>query len=143
MGEGGSIGFATDLGRVTPELVKLFKGDGSGGGAVEGGVRGGVDVLAIESNYCPRMQAASGRPGFLIERITGGRGHLSNHQAAEAIRAIEPREHVVLLHLSRQCNDVGLVASLHEGSDYHVTISSQDVPTRWVPIRGSRVPGSV
>ncbi len=121
---GGSLGFATDLGRATPELINLF---GSGPRP--------VDVLAIESNYCPRLQAASGRPDFLIHRITGGHGHLSNHQAAEAIRQIDPREHVVLLHLSQQCNQVSLVAALHEGADYHMTIASQHTPTRWIPIR--------
>jgi len=122
---GGSLGFATDLGRVTPALVGLFRSGGDG-----------VDVLAIESNYCPRMQATSGRPHFLVERITGGYGHLSNQQAVEAIREIEPRDHVVLLHLSRECNSAELVAAMHAGADYHVTISTQDEPTRWVRIAG-------
>ena len=129
---GGSLGFATDLGHVTKGLIELFGGGG------EGGAPGAVDVLAIESNYCPRMQASSGRPGFLIHRITGGHGHLSNHEAAEAIRAIEPREHVVLLHLSRDCNQVSLVAAMHEGSDYHLTIATHEQPTRLVPIRAGR-----
>lgn len=122
---GGSLGFATDLGTVTPSLIDLFST-----------AQSSVDVLAIESNYCPRMQALSGRPDFLIHRITGGGGHLSNQQAAEAIRAIEPRHHVVLLHLSRDCNRVDLVAAMHEGADYHVTITSQHEPTRWIRIAG-------
>jgi len=125
---GGVLGFATDLGRVTRELVELFKNNGRG-----------VDVLAIESNYCPRLQAGSGRPEFLVHRITGGRGHLSNAEAIEAIRAVEPREHVVLLHLSRDCNRVDLVASMHEGSDYHVTITSQAERTRWISVRAPRI----
>ncbi len=119
---GGTLGYATDLGRVTDELIEHMRG---------------VDVLAIESNYCPKLQAASDRPAFLKRRITGGRGHLSNHEALEAIQAVAPREHVVLLHLSQQCNDPGLVASMHEGCDYTLTISSQDDPTRWVELRAS------
>lgn len=115
----GSLGFATDLGRVPESFVHALQG---------------VDVLAIESNYCPRLQMASSRPWHLKQRIMGGHGHLSNEQALDAIHAIAPREHVVLLHLSRQCNDSGLVASMHEGSDYSLTISSQDAATRWIGI---------
>lgn len=119
-GEGAAdLGFATDLGRVTDRIVEHLAG---------------VDVLAIESNYCPRMQEESGRPEFLKGRIMGGRGHLSNHEAVRAIGLIEPRSHVVLLHLSRQCNDPDLVASLHEGADYALTITEQHAPTRWIRI---------
>jgi|GEM_PF-25085 len=113
----GSVGYATDLGRVTTEVVDHLRG---------------VDVLAIESNYCPDAQAASDRPDFLKRRITGGRGHLSNAESLQAIEAIAPRRHVVLLHLSRDCNDPQLVAALHEGSDYSLTIATQHTPTRWV-----------
>lgn len=115
----GSLGFATDLGRVPESFVQALRD---------------VDVLAIESNYCPRLQMASSRPWHLKQRIMGGHGHLSNEQALEAIHAIAPREHVVLLHLSRQCNDPGLVASMHAGSDYSLTISSQETATRWVSV---------
>lgn len=124
---GGRLGFATDLGRVTRGLIQLFRDDPRDEGP---------DVLAIESNYCPRMQEASGRPEFLKRRIMGGRGHLSNEEAIRAIEMIQPRHHVVLLHLSRECNDPARVAELHAGADYALTISSQDRPTRWVRING-------
>ncbi|MBL8990177.1 MAG: MBL fold metallo-hydrolase [Phycisphaerae bacterium] len=118
-GAGGSLGFATDLGSVSLGLVERLRR---------------VDVLAIESNYCPKLQAASDRPPFLKQRIMGGSGHLSNEQAAEAVHRIEPREHVVFLHLSRQCNHPELVGRLHEGADYAFTISGHDRPTRWVRV---------
>ncbi|CAN5724030.1 MBL fold metallo-hydrolase [soil metagenome] len=114
-----TIGFATDLGRVTGDLIALLRA---------------VHVLAIESNYCPERQASSDRPDFLKRRITGGRGHLSNLECLDAIHAIEPREHVVLLHLSRDCNCPQAVAALHEGADYALTIALQDEPTRWVRV---------
>lgn len=117
----GSLGFATDLGRVPERLVECFRG---------------VEVLAIESNYCPNLQMASDRPDFLKRRIMGGSGHLSNQQASDAIAAIGPRDHVVLLHLSRDCNDPSLVASMHEGADYALTITGQEAPSRWVAISG-------
>jgi phosphoribosyl 1,2-cyclic phosphodiesterase len=122
---GGSLGFATDLGHVTADLVRHF-GPSNG--------RASVDVLAIESNYCPAMQLASSRPAQLKARIMGGKGHLSNQQAAEAVEAIAPREHVVLLHLSRQCNTPGLASAAHEGADYALTISGQFEATRWVRV---------
>lgn len=113
---GGDVGFATDLGRITPELIEHFRG---------------VDLLAIESNYCPRMQAASGRPEFLKQRIMGGSGHLSNEQCAQVAEAVGPR-HVVLLHLSRQCNTPQLALAGHAGRGYAVTLSSQLSPTGWI-----------
>ncbi|MBL8764348.1 MAG: MBL fold metallo-hydrolase [Phycisphaerae bacterium] len=123
-----SLGFATDLGRVTDGLV---------------GHLAGVDVLAIESNYDPMMQRRAARPEFLKRRIMGGSGHLSNAQAAEAAQRIAPRDHVVLLHLSRQCNDPELVSRMHEGADYAFTISSHDLPTRWVNIGRPDAPRAV
>lgn len=124
--DGAALGFATDLGRVTDELVAHLRG---------------VDTLAIESNYCPRLQAESDRPAFLKRRITGGRGHLSNYEAADAVRAIAPRGHVVLLHLSRQCNRPELARAAHAGAPYATILSSQEEPTPWVPVRPSRRPG--
>lgn len=111
------LGFATDLGRMTDALVRHLRG---------------VDVLAVESNYCPRMQAESARPAFLKQRITGGRGHLSNEECARAVQEIGPRRHAVFLHLSRECNRPERVAALHEGAAYAWSISTQDEPTPWV-----------
>jgi phosphoribosyl 1,2-cyclic phosphodiesterase len=94
-GFGDRIGYATDLGRVPVHLIEHFRD---------------CDVLAIESNYDPEMQANSGRPEFLKRRIMGGAGHLSNAQALAAVRQILDRspgrwpDHVVLLHRSRECN---------------------------------------
>lgn len=105
-GFGCRIGYATDLGRVPPELVERFID---------------LDVLAIESNYDPLMQEQSGRPYFLRQRIMGGRGHLSNEQALAAVRQILDRcerhgarlpAHIVLLHRSRQCNCPNLLRKL-------------------------------
>lgn len=114
-----TLGFATDVGRVSVEL--------------EEGLRG-VDVLAIESNYCPKMQVASDRPDFLKRRIMGGAGHLSNAECAEAVRRIGVRDRVVLLHLSEQCNDPARAAAAHAGAPYALTISTQHEPTGWIPI---------
>lgn len=112
-----TLGFATDVGAIDPRWTDHLAG---------------VDILAIESNYCPTMQAQSARPAFLKQRITGGSGHLSNHQAAEAIARIRPRAHVCFLHLSRECNTKQTVADIHAAAAYRWTITDQFEPSPWI-----------
>lgn len=97
--DGVRLGWATDLGHVEDTLISHFSD---------------VDALAIESNYDRDMQLGSDRPAFLIDRIMGGRGHLSNRQAIDAIEriaAVASLQHIVLLHLSEQCNCPDVVAA--------------------------------
>jgi phosphoribosyl 1,2-cyclic phosphodiesterase len=121
------LGFVTDLGRVPEILFERFVD---------------LDALAIESNYDRSMQAASARPAFLKHRIMGGMGHLSNEQALEAILRLETRNdlgQIVLLHLSRQCNDPDLVRRLYARRAPHLAdrlvISSQLEPTPVVRVQ--------
>jgi ribonuclease BN (tRNA processing enzyme) len=116
-GAGCEIGFATDIGRPTEELAHHLAG---------------VDVLAIESNYCPELQWAAKRPELVKKRVMGGNGHLSNQQCARLVRSIAPARHVVLLHLSRQCNTPELAAREHAGASYRLTVSSHAEPTGWI-----------
>ena len=126
------IGYATDLGRVPVTLLEDFCD---------------LDVLAIESNYDPLMQQTSGRPYFLQQRITGGRGHLSNQQAFDAIRSILDRcekggmrlpRHIVLLHRSRQCNCPKLMRQLFARDARiapRLTLADQFEPSGWLKVR--------
>lgn len=116
---GRTLGYATDVGAPSPDLVDHLRG---------------VDLLAIESNYCPRLQAESPRPEFLKRRIMGGSGHLSNHQSASVVARAQPREHVVLLHLSRQCNTPELAAQSHALHAKPLVIARHDAPTPWLPL---------
>ena len=69
-----------------------------------------VDVLGIEFNHDVALQQGSGRHPRLIARNLGDRGHLSNRQGAALVGSILERSrqdrvsHLVLLHLSEQCN---------------------------------------
>jgi phosphoribosyl 1,2-cyclic phosphodiesterase len=69
-----------------------------------------VDALGVEFNHDVALQLNSGRAAYLIHRNLGDRGHLSNVQGAGLISAVLGRSgpgsvrHVVLLHLSEQCN---------------------------------------
>lgn len=123
------VGWATDLGRVTPGLIDHFDG---------------LDVLAIESNYDRSMQMVSHRPEMLKRRIMGGAGHLSNEQTLDAVLRIARRSelaHIILLHLSRQCNSAGLVTSLYTDRAPHLlrrlTVSSQYRATPTLTIHAS------
>ena len=92
-----AIGWATDLGRFTDPVAALLED---------------CDVVAIESNYDPDLQARSPRPPFLKRRITSGHGHLSNDEAVWAVQRMSAQRHpsaIVLIHLSRDCNHPDLV----------------------------------
>jgi phosphoribosyl 1,2-cyclic phosphodiesterase len=77
-----------------------------------------VDVLGIEFNHDVALQRSSRRPEFLIARNLSDDGHLSNHQGAELVQAVLARSsrgalrHVVLLHLSEQCNQPELAVQV-------------------------------
>jgi phosphoribosyl 1,2-cyclic phosphodiesterase len=116
---GTQLGYATDLGKPSPDLAGFLRG---------------VGTLAIESNYCPLMQAASARPRSVKERCTGGAGHLSNQQCAELCRDVGGLDHVVLLHLSRQCNRPELAAAEHANSPYALTLAHWNTPTPFIPV---------
>lgn len=69
-----------------------------------------VDLLGVEFNHDVGMQKCSPRSPALIARNLGDRGHLSNDQGADLVSAVLDRSspsavrHLVLLHLSEQCN---------------------------------------
>lgn len=76
-----------------------------------------VDLLGVEFNHDVELQRRSPRSYALIARNLGDWGHLSNHQGAEFVTAVLKRSgpgtvrHLVLLHLSQQCNDPTLALS--------------------------------
>jgi phosphoribosyl 1,2-cyclic phosphodiesterase len=70
----------------------------------------GADLVAVEFNHDAELQRRSGRHPALIARNLGDRGHLSNEQGARLVAEVLARSgpgavrHLVLLHLSEQCN---------------------------------------
>ena len=89
--EADSLGFCTDTGMLGDRALELLSG---------------VRVLALESNHDARMLATGPYPGFLKQRVAGDHGHLSNDQAADALRELNPQNlrTLLLAHLSSQCN---------------------------------------
>ena len=105
-----SLGWATDLGRAEAALLSFFQGHQ-------------LDAIAIESNYDHDMQVMSDRPPFLIDRIMGGAGHLSNRQSLDAVLEIASAselQHLVLLHRSEQCNCPTRINALWESHAPHL-----------------------
>jgi phosphoribosyl 1,2-cyclic phosphodiesterase len=130
-----SVGYAADLGECRPELVEAFAD---------------VNVLALEFNHCERMERASSRPRFLIQRVLSDQGHLSNVQAGNAVRDIVRASapgsirHVVQLHLSRDCNrpalaaEAGREALADVGSTAAVITATQYATSRAIPLDSDR-----
>ncbi|MEG2073550.1 MAG: MBL fold metallo-hydrolase [Angelakisella sp.] len=86
-----TIGYATDLGRVTPAIWEGLYGS---------------DLVLLESNYDEDLLAISAYPYYLKERIRSDRGHLSNSDSAQCIRrlALSGTGRFILGHLSRENN---------------------------------------
>ena len=82
---------AADLGVVTPAIVAELAD---------------ADALLLESNHCPELLQRGPYPAWLKRRVAGDHGHLSNQQAAEAMRAAyRPTLRYLLLgHLSENNN---------------------------------------
>jgi hypothetical protein len=90
-----AVGYAADLGSWSAEVAQ---------GLAD------VDLLALEFNHDVDLEYASGRSPYLIARVLGANGHLSNVQAAALLQEVLRRStpgrlrQVVQLHLSRECN---------------------------------------
>jgi L-ascorbate metabolism protein UlaG (beta-lactamase superfamily) len=127
-----AVGYAADLGSWDERLAQALAD---------------VDVLAIEFNHDVEMQLASRRARWLINRVLGEFGHLSNIQGAKLLEACVRRSsagrlrHLVQLHLSRECNRPALaVAAAHESIarlalEIELHTAAQDEPGRSIPLR--------
>jgi phosphoribosyl 1,2-cyclic phosphodiesterase len=105
-----------------------------------------VDLLGVEFNHDVEMQRRSGRSQALIARVLGDRGHLSNAQGADFVAAVLARSrpgalrHLVLLHLSQQCNQprlaLGVARLAVRGTGrrvaVHAALQAAAHPNLWV-----------
>ncbi len=123
---GAALGVLSDLGHVT-SLVRA---------KVQA-----LDALFVEANYDTQMLANdTKRPWSTRQRIASRHGHLSNDQCVELVQAAAGTAlgHVVLGHLSRDCNSpaaalAAIRAALCAANCPHTTVTCacQDVPTPW------------
>jgi phosphoribosyl 1,2-cyclic phosphodiesterase len=100
-GAGSALAYVADLGCWNAEMLSQIRD---------------VEILALEFNHDIHLEKTSGRSPALIARVLGDRGHLSNCQAAALLREVRRQsapgrlQHVVQLHLSRDCNRPALAA---------------------------------
>ena len=116
----GAVGFATDVGAVTPELVERFAD---------------CRLLVIESNHADALLRISPYDAATRARIAGDAGHLSNEALAAYIRGgLGPHVRcIVLMHLSR-VNNVPAIAeqtcrdalAARGRADVRVVVTRQD-----------------
>ena len=94
----GVIGFATDIGATTAELIEQFRD---------------CRVLVVESNHATELLKVSPYDPSTRSRIASARGHLSNESLAAFVRQhLGPSVRcIVLAHLSR-VNNVPEIAAL-------------------------------
>ena len=119
LGRGGrSFGFATDLGHATTLVIESLRG---------------VDGLLLEANYDEALlEKDTKRPWSTKQRIQSRHGHLSNGAAAGVASSIrhEGLEHLVLGHLSRDCNSEELalvaMAPVMAGAAISLSCAAQD-----------------
>ena len=133
----GTIGFATDIGEMTPELIKCFRD---------------CRVLVVESNHATELLRVSPYNRSTRIRIGSSHGHLSNEALAAYVR-----DHLgtsvrclVLTHLSR-VNNVPEIAEMtcrealaargREDVDVVVARQNEVAPTidlgKWEPVRAA------
>lgn len=105
-----------------------------------------VELLALEFNHDADLLRQSPRPPWLVHRILGDEGHLSNAQACELIGEVLKQSktnrlrQLVLLHISRECNSSELAsatarAALDQfGSEANVFAAEQQRPSPWFVI---------
>lgn len=109
---GPTFGFRFELrpARRTPSIAVGYVADTGCWGPAIADALTDVDLVAIEFNHDVELQRLSGRHPKLIARNLGDRGHLSNEQGAELLSRVLSQSargvvrHVVMLHLSEQCN---------------------------------------
>lgn len=90
------IVYLTDLGFIKKSVLNLIKNK---------------DYYILESNHDIDMLLNSNRPKFLINRIKGRSGHLSNQQAIDYLNKVinDNTKHIFLAHLSQECNNEDLL----------------------------------
>lgn len=120
--EGVRIGFATDLGHISEEVVKNLSG---------------CHIVVLESNHDRNMLLEGPYPRYIKQRIDSEIGHLSNDHAACSLPRIVSGDtrHLVLAHLSTTNNIPRLACAVmaealesENRSDIEVHAARQNTP---------------
>jgi phosphoribosyl 1,2-cyclic phosphodiesterase len=129
-GSGVTVGVLTDIGSTCDHVVTNFSK---------------CDAAFLEANYDEEMLRHGRYPFHLKQRITGGKGHLSNRQALQLFLDHKPdhMSHLILAHLSKENNCPELVKKLFDAhaASTHVCVASRYAETPVFHVqRNSNVP---
>jgi phosphoribosyl 1,2-cyclic phosphodiesterase len=123
---GVNVGVFTDIGLPCQHVIHHFKQ---------------CHAAFLESNYDEQMLEDGRYPSSLKNRIRGGKGHLSNKQAAQLFTKYRPSfmSHLFLSHLSRNNNTPGIVKDLFVplAGKTEIIIASRNKETRLYHIRNT------
>lgn len=112
---GRSLGFATDLGTFSPEILEVLSG---------------CETVILESNYEESMLIAGPYPLMLKKRILSDDGHLSNAACAAAIAKLADRgtRRILLAHLSKENNRPDLARAAAEAAAAGKNVTVEVLP---------------
>ena len=127
-----TVGVFTDIGSTCQKLIKHFKK---------------CHAAFLEANYDEDMLTNGNYPFYLKQRITDGRGHLSNNEALDLFIKHRPEfmSHLILSHLSKNNNHPELVRNLfkdHAGNT-QIIIASRDEESEIFYVAIDPVPGKL
>lgn len=119
-----NIGVFTDIGAPCEHLIRHFEM---------------CHAIFLEANYDEEMLANGRYPYFLKQRISGGKGHLSNQQALQLFLSCRASflSHVFLSHMSKDNNCPELAHSLFQehAQETEIVIASRFEETGLYTIR--------
>lgn len=123
------VGIFTDIGMVCEQVVHHFRQ---------------CNAAFLEANYDENMLATGKYPKHLKQRISGGKGHLSNTAALQLFITHRPAfmTHLILSHLSKNNNRPELVQQLfnqHAGAT-EIIVASRYKETKVYEICSSCLP---
>lgn len=113
-----TVGIFTDIGQVCHRVIRHFST---------------CNAAILEANYDEDMLRTGPYPLNLKQRISGGKGHLSNTHALELFQKYRPRRmsHLILAHLSEKNNKPELVSQLFKSyaSEVQIIVASRHKET--------------
>ncbi len=122
------VGIFTDIGILCKQVIKYFAE---------------CNAVFLEANYDATMLENGRYPYFLKQRISGGRGHLSNDQALELFvkHRSASLSHLFLSHLSMNNNCPDIVETLFKkyAGKTQVIVASRKIETPVYAIKSTRV----
>ena len=118
---------ATDTGFVSSEILSSVTG---------------CKLVYIESNHDIAMLRSGPYPYTLQKRILSDIGHLSNNACADALTALVNKgtTHIVLAHLSEECNDPNLAVNeiykvFGEKLKFELYVADQYIPLQTIEVK--------